>query len=131
GGAGKCEAWLAPLDALVAAHPALTSRTPAEPGARLPGLRNFTVVGARGEDMVYLLDQAGLACSTGSACAAGVAGPSHVLVAMGLDEATAAAAVRVSLGHRSTAADVEALVAALPEAVDRAQAARGARGGWR
>jgi cysteine desulfurase len=115
------DALLAPLDALVAAHPALTSVTPV--AGRLPGLRNFTVAGARGEALVYLLDQAGLACSTGSACTAGVAGPSHVLMAMGLDRAAASSALRVSVGWGSTAGDVEALVAALPEAIERARAA--------
>ncbi|MDR2253964.1 MAG: cysteine desulfurase [Bifidobacteriaceae bacterium] len=115
------DALLAPLDALIAEHPALVARTPK--WGRLPGLRSFTVTGARGEALVYLLDRAGIAVSTGSACAAGVAGPSHVLLAMGLDEATALGALRVSVGAGSTLADVEALVEALPGAVERAQAA--------
>jgi cysteine desulfurase len=117
----RLETFLEPLDSLVASHPSLVSRTPH--GTHLPGLRSFTVQDARGEVMVYLLDQAGLACSTGSACTAGVAQPSHVLEAMGLGDKAASSAVRVSLGYGSTARDVEALVAALPEAVERAQAA--------
>jgi cysteine desulfurase len=114
------EAMAAPLDEFIAAHPDLTAATPGV--GRLAGLRCFTVAGARGEALVYLLDQAGLACSTGSACTAGVARASHVLAAMGLGEA-AASAVRVSLGHASTPEDVAALVAALPQAIERAQAA--------
>ncbi|MDR1441286.1 MAG: aminotransferase class V-fold PLP-dependent enzyme [Bifidobacteriaceae bacterium] len=114
------ERFLAPLDALIEAHPSLTALTPS--GAHLPGLRSFAVADAEGEAMVYLLDQAGLACSAGSACTAGVAQPSRVLLAMGLGQ-WARSAVRVSLGWESTAADVKALVAALPEAIDRAQVA--------
>jgi cysteine desulfurase len=115
------DTMLAPLDALIESHPALTARTPS--WGRLPGLRNFTVAGARGEALVYLLDKAGLAVSTGSACTAGVAGPSHVLTAMGLDRSEALGSVRVSLGRGSTAADVEALVEVLPGAVERAREA--------
>ena len=69
-----------------------------------------------------LLDAAGIDCSAGSACSAGVSQPSHVLTAMGIPEA-ARSAVRFSLGHNSTSADVQALVAALPTAVHRARAA--------
>jgi cysteine desulfurase len=70
-----------------------------------------------------LLDSAGIDCSTGAACSAGVAQPSHVLLAMGYTESDARSAVRFSLGHSSTAADVGALTAALPAAVERAKAA--------
>ena len=72
-----------------------------------------------------LLDAAGIDCSTGSACSAGVSQPSHVLIAMGYTEAEARSSLRFSLGRTSTGADIASLVAALPEAVDRArQAAR-------
>jgi cysteine desulfurase len=70
-----------------------------------------------------LLDAAGIDCSTGSACSAGVAQPSHVLIEMGYTEAEARSSLRFSLGHTSTAADIGRLVAALPEAVDRARSA--------
>ena len=53
-----------------------------------------------------LLDARGIECSTGSACTAGVARPSHVLLAMGLDEREASGALRFSFGHTSTPADV-------------------------
>ncbi|MDR2454147.1 MAG: aminotransferase class V-fold PLP-dependent enzyme [Bifidobacteriaceae bacterium] len=125
GGAGpaQLEAMLEPLDALVEDHPGLTSLTP--PWAHLPGLRCLAVAGASGEALVYLLDQAGLAVSAGAACAQGAPGPSRALLAMGLDDAAAASALRVSLGHASQADDVAALVAALPRAIERAQAAAG------
>jgi len=69
------------------------------------------------------LDSAGIDCSTGAACSAGVSQPSHVLLAMGYSEGDARSALRFSLGHSSTLADVRALTAALPEAVQRARAA--------
>jgi cysteine desulfurase len=70
-----------------------------------------------------LLDAQGIECSTGSACSAGVARPSHVLIAMGQGEDRAKSSLRFSLGHSSTTADVDALVAAIGPAVDRARTA--------
>jgi cysteine desulfurase len=70
-----------------------------------------------------LLDARGIACSTGSACTAGVAQPSHVLLAMGTDEARARGSLRFSLGHTSTQEDVDALGAVIGEAVERARRA--------
>ncbi|MDR2380675.1 MAG: aminotransferase class V-fold PLP-dependent enzyme [Bifidobacteriaceae bacterium] len=119
------EAMLAPLDALVAEHPALRALTP--PWAHLPGLRSFSVAEAKGESLVYLLDRESIAVSTGSACTAGVAGPSRVLEAMGLDSAAAASAIRVSVGAASAPEHILALVRALPEAIERAQAASSVR----
>ena len=66
--------------------------------------------------------------STGSACTAGVAQPSHVLLALGRTEVQARSALRFSLGHTSTAADVDALAAVLPDVLDRARAFGGVRG---
>jgi cysteine desulfurase len=70
-----------------------------------------------------LLDSAGIDCSTGAACSAGVSQPSHVLLAMGHSEADARSVLRFSLGHSSTLSDIRALANALPEAVQRAKAA--------
>ena len=70
-----------------------------------------------------LLDARGIECSTGSACSAGVAQPSHVLIAMGADAAQARGSLRFSLGHDSTAADVDAAVEAIVPAVERARRA--------
>ncbi len=90
---------------------------------RLPGNAHFTFPGCEGDSLLFLLDLAGVESSTGSACTAGVPRPSHVLLAMGLDEATARGAQRFSLGHSSTEADVDALLAALPGAYERARQA--------
>jgi cysteine desulfurase len=94
------------------------------PGAgRLPGNAHFTFPGCEGDSLLFLLDLAGVESSTGSACTAGVPRPSHVLLAMGLDEETARGAQRFTLGHASTEADVDALLAALPDAYARARQA--------
>lgn len=90
---------------------------------RLPGNAHFTFAGADGDALLYLLDASGIAVSTGSACQAGVAELSHVLLAMGVPEREARGALRITLGHDSTVADVDAFLAALPEAVGRARAA--------
>ncbi len=100
-----------------------------EPGdhtRRLPGNAHLLLPGCEGDSLLYLLDAAGVACSTGSACQAGVPQPSHVLLAMGVPEADARGALRVSLGHTSTREDVDAFLAALPGAVERARRARAA-----
>jgi cysteine desulfurase len=73
--------------------------------------------------LLFLLDGAGVSVSTGSACQAGVPEASHVLLGMGLSEAEALGALRFTLGHTSTEADVDALLAALPAAVERASRA--------
>jgi cysteine desulfurase len=90
---------------------------------RLPGNAHFSFPGCEGDALLMLLDAAGIACSTGSACSAGVTEPSHVLIAMGADRACAKSSLRFSLGHPSTAQDVAALLAALGPAVERARRA--------
>jgi cysteine desulfurase len=76
--------------------------------SRLPGNAHLSFPGCEGDSLLMLLDAHGIECSTGSACTAGVAQPSHVLLAMGADESTARGSLRFSLGHTSTAADVDA-----------------------
>ena len=90
---------------------------------RLPGNAHFSFSGCEGDSLLLLLDARGVEVSTGSACSAGVARPSHVLLAMGADEASARASLRFSLGHTSTSADVDALIDALPAVVERARRA--------
>jgi cysteine desulfurase len=90
---------------------------------RLPGNAHFTFRGCEGDALLMLLDANGIECSTGSACTAGVAQPSHVLTAMGADPASARGSLRLSLGHTSVDADVDAVLAVLPAAVDRARRA--------
>ena len=91
---------------------------------RLPGNAHLIVPGCDGDSLLYLLDAAGISCSTGSACQAGVPRPSHVLLALGVSESDARGALRLTLGHTSTASDVDAVIAALPAAIDRARRAR-------
>jgi cysteine desulfurase len=90
------------------------------PEGRLPGNAHFTFPGCEGDSLLFLLDVAGFSVSTGSACQAGVPEASHVLIAMGLSEADARGALRMTLGTHTTRAEVDALVAALPDAVARA-----------
>jgi len=100
-----------------------------EPGdgvRRLPGNAHLLVPGCDGDSLLYLLDAAGVECSTGSACQAGVPQPSHVLLAMGVSEQDARGALRLTLGHTSTEADVQAFLDALPAAVERARRAQAA-----
>jgi cysteine desulfurase len=91
--------------------------------SRLPGNAHLSFPGCEGDSLLMLLDAHGIECSTGSACTAGVAQPSHVLLAMGADEATARGSLRFSLGHTSTPADVDAVVAVIGAVVERARRA--------
>jgi len=97
---------------------------------RLPGNAHLSFPGCEGDSLLMLLDAQGIAASTGSACSAGVPQPSHVLLAMGRSDEQASSSLRFSLGHTSTPADVDALVAAIGPAVERALAA-GALGSGR
>jgi cysteine desulfurase len=94
-----------------------------DPVDRLPGNALFTFPGCEGDSLLFLLDVAGFSVSTGSACQAGVPEASHVLLAMGLPEADARGALRITLGHDTTEDEVDAFVAALPAAVLRATSA--------
>lgn len=93
-----------------------------DPVGRLDNNAHFTFPGCEGDSLLYLLDAAGISVSTGSACQAGIPEASHVLLGMGLDEQDARGALRVTLGHTSTDAEVDAFLAALPAA--HAMAAR-------
>ncbi|MFG3292524.1 cysteine desulfurase family protein [Streptomyces sp. NPDC048179] len=94
-----------------------------DPVDRLPANAHFTFPGCEGDSLLLLLDAQGIECSTGSACTAGVAQPSHVLLATGTDPDLARGTLRFSLGHTSTQADVEAVAKAIGPAVERARAA--------
>jgi cysteine desulfurase len=87
------------------------------PEGGLPGLLSVRFPGVRSEDLLLLLDRAGVACSAGSACASGAVSASHVLLAMGRTAEEARETVRFSLGHGSTVADVDAAVAAVRQAL--------------
>ncbi|MEU9981137.1 cysteine desulfurase family protein [Streptomyces sp. NPDC050856] len=94
-----------------------------DPVDRLPANAHFAFPGCEGDSLLLLLDAQGIECSTGSACTAGVAQPSHVLLATGTDPDLARGTLRFTLGHTSTRADVEAVAEAIGPAVERARTA--------
>jgi cysteine desulfurase len=89
----------------------------------LPGIAHFGFLGCEGDSLLMLLDARGVECSTGSACSAGVAQPSHVLIAMGQSPLMARASLRFSLGHTSTQDDVDAVLDVIEPVVERARRA--------
>ncbi|MBD2758379.1 cysteine desulfurase [Yimella sp. cx-573] len=97
--------------------------TPGDTESRLAGNVHLRVPDCDGDSLLYLLDAAGIECSTGSACQAGVPQPSHVLLAMGYSQHEARGALRMTLGRTTTEEDVDAAVDALPAAVERARRA--------
>jgi len=90
---------------------------------RLPGNAHVTFPGCDGDSLLFLLDLAGFSVSTGSACQAGVPEISHVLLAMGIPSDEARGALRFTLGHGTTAEEIDALIAALPPAYAAARRA--------
>lgn len=94
-----------------------------DPAGRLPANAHFSFPGCEGDSLLLLLDAQGIACSTGSACTAGIAQPSHVVLATGTDPELARGTLRFSLGHTSTKADVDAVAEAIGPAVERARTA--------
>lgn len=93
------------------------------PTSRLAANAHFSFPGCEGDALLMLLDAAGIECSTGSACTAGIPQPSHVLLALGVDPLLARSSLRFSLGRTTTKDDIDALLAALPEAHARARRA--------
>ena len=81
-----------------------------EAAQRLPNTVQFAINGVDGEMLLMALDRAGIAVSSGSACASGSKAPSHVLQAMGVDETTARGAIRISFGSASTMDNIESLM---------------------
>ncbi|SLC81650.1 putative cysteine desulfurase [Mycobacteroides abscessus subsp. massiliense] len=97
----------------------------------MPGNAHFTFAGCEGDSLLMLLDANGIECSTGSACTAGVARPSHVLIEMGIDPEVARGSLRFTFGHTSVPSDVDRALEALHAAVPRARAAALASAGGR
>ncbi len=108
-------------DAVLRGDP--NDRLPGNVHFTFPGNVHFTFPGCEGDSLLFLLDAAGFSVSTGSACQAGVPEASHVLLAMGVSEPDARGALRFSLGDSTTPAELDALVAVLPEVVAQARAA--------
>jgi len=90
---------------------------------RLPGIVNVTFPRTQSDTLLLLMDGAGISCSTGSACSAGVHEASHVLLAMGHTEVTAQSSLRFSFGATSTPADCDFVLSALPDVITRGRAA--------
>jgi cysteine desulfurase len=91
-----------------------------DPVDRVDNNAHFTFPGCEGDSLLFLLDAAGVSVSTGSACQAGIPEASHVLLGMGLGEDEARGALRITVGHTTTEADVDGFLAALPAAYQRA-----------
>ncbi len=87
--------------------------------SRLPNTVNFAIPGVPGEMLTIALDLAGIAVSTGSACASGAVEPSHVLLDMGYEEDEARDAVRISLGWSTTPDEVDAFLERFPGVVEQ------------
>lgn len=96
------------------------------PADAVPSIIHLSIPTSRPEAVLMAMDMAGVVVSAGSACHAGVARPSRVVMAMGRDEASALGVLRVSLGAATTEDDIDALIAALPAAVRAGQALEGA-----
>ncbi|WP_059011834.1 cysteine desulfurase family protein [Streptomyces specialis] len=111
------------IAAVTAAVPDAVLGGDPDPAGRLPGNAHFAFPGCEGDSLLLLLDAQGIECSTGSACTAGVAQPSHVLLAAGADPGLARGTLRFTLGHTSTKEDVAAVAEAIGPAVARARTA--------
>jgi cysteine desulfurase len=96
-----------------------TSARPGLPQAKVAASCHVRVAGVDQEELLLLLDEAGVYASAGAACASGALEPSHVLVAMGLDEADARSAVRFSLGPATTDDDVDTALAVVAKVVEQ------------
>lgn len=108
---------------LAGAVPGLVVVSPTAPSERTAGTVMLVIPDVEREELLFLLDQAGVGASWGSSCASGATEPSHVLAAVGLVPELVSGALRLSLGWCSTDADVDAALAAVPAAVTRLRAA--------
>ncbi|MGA7757547.1 MAG: cysteine desulfurase family protein [Ilumatobacteraceae bacterium] len=89
------------------------------PDRKVAGSAHVCIAGVESEALLYLLDEADVCASAASACASGAMEPSHVLAAMGVDRGTALGALRLTLGHTSTTADVDRAIDVMVPAVER------------
>ena len=93
----------------------------------VPGVVHVCLQGIESESLLYLLDEADVCASAASACASGAMEPSHVLAAMGLTSDLTMGALRLSLGHTTTEADVDRAIEAITDAVNRIRAVQNRR----
>jgi cysteine desulfurase len=99
------------------------------PELKVAGSAHVLIAGVESEALLFLLDEADVCASAASACASGAMDPSHVLAAMGVSRSDALGALRLTLGHTTTAADVERAITVIGDAVDRLRAAAAGRSG--
>lgn len=101
------------------------SRLSGHPHKRLPNHASFVFEGVDGNQLLMMLDVAGFACSSGSACKTGSPKPSEVLTAIGLTQAWALGSLRITLGKDTTPAAIQQLLQALPGLVEQNRKIRG------
>lgn len=94
-----------------------------ETESQIPAIINIGFPGTESDSLLLLFDTEGIACSTGSACSAGVQQPSHVLLALGLSEKEARSSLRFSFGLQNSMSDIEYFAACIPKVIERARAA--------
>ncbi len=109
------------LDEMKKTCPELRVNGPLDPEKRLPGILNITLPGVEGETLVHSLDNQGFAVSSGSACAAGAAEASHVLMAMGRSQKEAKEGLRFSFGRFNTGEQIRELLAVMPSVIQKLQ----------
>lgn len=114
---GRVSDGASPSDTVGTGHAALP--------ARLPSIASFVCDGIDGDLLTVLLDRAGVAAATGSACSSGSPEPSHVLLALGIDPARAAGALRLSLADDITPEELDLLKERIPAAIKRARLVSG------
>jgi cysteine desulfurase len=92
--------------------------------SKLPGTVHVTFEGVASDELLFLLDQAGVCASAASSCSSGAAIASHVLAAMGVDPERARGSLRLSMGAETTEEEVEALVVILTSVLERLRGER-------
>ena len=92
------------------------------PTQRLPGNCNLSFEGVEGESLLLLLDSHDICASSGSACTSGSLDPSHVLLAIGLPHEVAHGSLRLSIGDRNTEDEMDEIIGAVPQVVERLRA---------
>lgn len=95
------------------------TRLNGDPIKRLPGTVNISIEGIEGESLLLMLDLKGICASSGSACTSGSLDPSHVLLALGLKHEVAHGSLRLSIGDETTDEEIDYILEAVPEVVDR------------
>jgi cysteine desulfurase len=113
------------IDGVTAAVDGIVETVPRQ--HKVAGSAHVCIDGIESESLLYLLDEAGVCASAASACASGAMEPSHVLAAMGVDRSLAAGALRMSLGHATTHADIDRASEVLVDVVSTLRARRAAR----